>query len=169
MGGQSLNFYTPEVDSPFAAADDDPPTFSVGVAVPKAYGAHLHGTNIHMSVWSEETSETSSCGRIIPSPEAPTPSSCSRPSWRTSARGPLTSRRANTNDRHYHRRQRWPARAPMQESPSAPGARKQSIWADRPRVIAVSGATAPKAVTVSEPGGGAGSGTVHARAPCWPA
>jgi hypothetical protein len=51
MGGQSLNFYTPEVDSPFAAADDDPPTFSVGVAVPKAYGAHLHGTNIHMSVW----------------------------------------------------------------------------------------------------------------------
>jgi hypothetical protein len=51
MGGQGLSFYTPENDSPFSAADDDPPTFSVGVAVPKAYGAHLHGTNVHMNVW----------------------------------------------------------------------------------------------------------------------
>jgi hypothetical protein len=51
MGGRSLNFYTPEDDSPFAAADDDPPVFSVGVAVPKAYAAHAHGTNVHMNVW----------------------------------------------------------------------------------------------------------------------
>jgi hypothetical protein len=51
MGGQSLNFYTPEDDSPFAALDDDRPAFSVGVAVPKAQGAHLHGTNVHMYVW----------------------------------------------------------------------------------------------------------------------
>jgi hypothetical protein len=51
MGGHSLNFYTPKNDSPFAAADDDPPAFSVGVAVPKAYGAHAHGTNVHMDVW----------------------------------------------------------------------------------------------------------------------
>ena len=51
MGGKGLNFYTPENDSPFAAADDDPPAFSVGVAVPKAYGAHANGTNVHMNVW----------------------------------------------------------------------------------------------------------------------
>jgi hypothetical protein len=51
IGGQGLNFYTPQNDSPFAGADDDPPAFSVGVAVPKAYGAHAHGTNVHMSVW----------------------------------------------------------------------------------------------------------------------
>jgi hypothetical protein len=51
IGGKGLNFYTPEDDSPFAALDDDPPAFSVGVAVPKAYGAHMHGTNVHMYVW----------------------------------------------------------------------------------------------------------------------
>lgn len=51
IGGKSLGFYTPENDSPFAPADDDPPTFSVGVAVPKAYGAHANGTNVHLSVW----------------------------------------------------------------------------------------------------------------------
>jgi hypothetical protein len=51
MGGQSLTFYTPQSDSPFARADDDPPVFSVGVAVPKAYAAHAHGTNVHMNVW----------------------------------------------------------------------------------------------------------------------
>lgn len=51
IGGQSLNFYTPQDDSPFAALNDDPPAFSVGVAVPKAYGAHQHGTNVHMQVW----------------------------------------------------------------------------------------------------------------------
>lgn len=51
MGGQSLTFYTPEDDSPFAALNDDPPAFSVGVAVPKAAGAHQHGTNVHMYVW----------------------------------------------------------------------------------------------------------------------
>jgi hypothetical protein len=51
MGGKGLNFYTPKDDSPFAAVDDDPPAFSVGVAVPKAYGAHMHGTNVHMYVW----------------------------------------------------------------------------------------------------------------------
>ena len=51
MGGQSLNFYTPERDSPFAVLDDDPPAFSVGVAVPKAQGAHKNGTNVHMYVW----------------------------------------------------------------------------------------------------------------------
>jgi hypothetical protein len=54
MGGQGLSFYTPD-DSPFTAADNDPPAFSVGVAVPKAYGAHLHGTNIHMNVWERRS------------------------------------------------------------------------------------------------------------------
>lgn len=51
MGGDSLSFYTPEDDSPFAALNDDPPAFSVGVAVPKAQGAHANGTNVHMYVW----------------------------------------------------------------------------------------------------------------------
>lgn len=51
MGGKSLNFYTPKDDSPFAAVNDDPPAFSVGVAVPKAYAAHANGTNVHMNVW----------------------------------------------------------------------------------------------------------------------
>lgn len=51
MGGESLSFYTPRDDSPFAALNDDRPAFSVGVAVPKAQGAHLHGTNVHMYVW----------------------------------------------------------------------------------------------------------------------
>lgn len=51
MGGESLTWYTPEDDSPFAALDDDRPAFSVGVAVPKAQGAHINGTNVHMYVW----------------------------------------------------------------------------------------------------------------------
>jgi hypothetical protein len=51
MGGVSLNFYTPEDDSPFAALNDDRPAFCVGVAVPKAQGAHANGTNVHMYVW----------------------------------------------------------------------------------------------------------------------
>jgi hypothetical protein len=51
MGGESLTFYTPKDDTPFAALNDDVPAFSVGVAVPKAQGAHLHGTNVHMYVW----------------------------------------------------------------------------------------------------------------------
>lgn len=55
MGGDSLNFYTPEDRSPFAAINEDPPAFAVGVAVPKAYGAHLHGTNVHMYVWDKGT------------------------------------------------------------------------------------------------------------------
>ena len=55
MGGESLTFYAPEDDSPFAALDDDRPAFSVGVAVPKAQGAHAHGTNVHMHVWDRGT------------------------------------------------------------------------------------------------------------------
>src|SRR4051794_24655129 len=51
MGGESLTWYTPEDDSPFAALNDDHPAFSVGVAVPKAQGAHINGTNVHMYVW----------------------------------------------------------------------------------------------------------------------
>jgi hypothetical protein len=51
MGGETLTWYTPEDDSPFAALNDDRPAFTVGVAVPKAQGAHLHGTNVHMYVW----------------------------------------------------------------------------------------------------------------------
>jgi hypothetical protein len=51
MGGESLTWYTPEDDSPFGALNDDRPAFSVGVSVPKAQGAHLHGTNVHMYVW----------------------------------------------------------------------------------------------------------------------
>ena len=50
LGGESLSWYTPEDDSPFAALNDDPPTFSVGVGVPKAQGAHQHGTNVHLHV-----------------------------------------------------------------------------------------------------------------------
>ena len=51
MGGESLTWYTPQDDSPFAALNDDPAAFSVGVAVPKYAGAHQHGTNVHMYVW----------------------------------------------------------------------------------------------------------------------
>lgn len=51
LGGEMLTWYTPQDDSPFAALDNDPPTFSVGVGVPKAQGAHQNGTNIHMYVW----------------------------------------------------------------------------------------------------------------------
>jgi hypothetical protein len=51
MGGESLSWYKPENSSPFAELNSDPPSFSVGVAVPKAQGAHLHGTNIHMHIW----------------------------------------------------------------------------------------------------------------------
>lgn len=51
LGGESLTWYTPEDNSPFAALNDDRPTFSVGVAVPKAQGAHQHGTNVHMYIW----------------------------------------------------------------------------------------------------------------------
>lgn len=51
MGGNSLGFYTPQDDSPWAALNDDPPAFSIGVAVPKAQGAHVNGTNVHMYVW----------------------------------------------------------------------------------------------------------------------
>jgi hypothetical protein len=51
LGGETLSWYTPEDDSPFAALNDDPPSFSIGVAVPKAQGAHQNGTNVHMYVW----------------------------------------------------------------------------------------------------------------------
>jgi hypothetical protein len=51
LGGESLTWYTPEDDSPFAPLNDDPPAFTVGVAVPKAQGAHQHGTQVHMYVW----------------------------------------------------------------------------------------------------------------------
>jgi hypothetical protein len=51
MGGETLSWYTPREDSPFAALDQDRPTFSVGVGVPKAQGAHTNGTNVHMYVW----------------------------------------------------------------------------------------------------------------------
>jgi hypothetical protein len=51
MGGESLTWYTPEDNTPFARLNDDQPAFSVGVAVPKAQGAHLHGTQVHMYVW----------------------------------------------------------------------------------------------------------------------
>ena len=33
------------------ASNDDPPAFSVGVGVPKAQGAHQHGTHVQMYVW----------------------------------------------------------------------------------------------------------------------
>src|SRR4051812_43861783 len=52
MGGDSLPFYTPEDDSPFAALNDDRPAFGVGVSVPRANGAHMYGTNVHMYVWN---------------------------------------------------------------------------------------------------------------------
>lgn len=51
MGGETLSWYTPRDDSPFASLDQDRPTFSVGVGVPKAQGAHTNGTNVHMYVW----------------------------------------------------------------------------------------------------------------------
>jgi hypothetical protein len=52
IGGETLSWYTPPADdSPFAMLDDDPPTFTVGVGVPKAQGAHANGTNVHMLVW----------------------------------------------------------------------------------------------------------------------
>jgi hypothetical protein len=51
IGGETLSWYTPEDNSPFAALNDDPPTFGIGVGVPKAQGAHQNGTNIHMCVW----------------------------------------------------------------------------------------------------------------------
>lgn len=51
MGGETLSWYTPREDSPFAALNNDRPSFSVGVGVPKAQGAHQNGTNVHMYVW----------------------------------------------------------------------------------------------------------------------
>ena len=51
MGGETLSWYTPRDDSPFAALDEDPPTFAIGVGVPKAQGAHANGTRVHMYVW----------------------------------------------------------------------------------------------------------------------
>lgn len=51
IGGETLSWYTPEDNSPFASLNDDPPTFSIGVGVPKAQGAHQNGTNVHMYVW----------------------------------------------------------------------------------------------------------------------
>jgi hypothetical protein len=51
MGGETLSWYTPEDNSPFAALDDDPPSFTIGVGVPKAQGAHQNGTNVHLYVW----------------------------------------------------------------------------------------------------------------------
>lgn len=51
MGGESLTWYTPRDESAFASLDDDPPTFAVGVGVPKAQGAHANGTNVEMYVW----------------------------------------------------------------------------------------------------------------------
>jgi hypothetical protein len=51
MGGETLTWYAPEDDSPFATLNDDRPSFSIGVGVPKAQGAHQHGTNVHMYVW----------------------------------------------------------------------------------------------------------------------
>jgi hypothetical protein len=55
IGGETLVWYTPEDDSPFAALDDDPPTFSIGVNVPKAQGAHANGSNVQMHVWDRES------------------------------------------------------------------------------------------------------------------
>ncbi len=51
LGGESLTWYTPRDETPFAALDDDPPAYSIGVGVPKAQGAHQNGTNVHMHVW----------------------------------------------------------------------------------------------------------------------
>lgn len=51
MGGETLSWYTPQEDSPFASLNNDRPSFSVGVGVPKAQGAHQNGTNVHMYVW----------------------------------------------------------------------------------------------------------------------
>jgi hypothetical protein len=51
MGGETLTWYTPEDRSPFAQLNDNPPTFSIGVGVPKMQGAHQHGTGVHMYVW----------------------------------------------------------------------------------------------------------------------
>jgi hypothetical protein len=51
LGGESLTFYTPQDNSPFAGLNEDQPAFSVGVAVPRAQAAHANGTNIHMYVW----------------------------------------------------------------------------------------------------------------------
>jgi hypothetical protein len=51
LGGEALTFYTPEDNSPFAELEDDRPAFAVGVAVPRAQGAHANGTNLHMYVW----------------------------------------------------------------------------------------------------------------------
>jgi hypothetical protein len=47
LGGESLDFYTPQHSPP-----GERPALKVGVAVPKAYGAHMHGTNVHMYVWN---------------------------------------------------------------------------------------------------------------------
>ena len=55
LGGETLSWYTPRDDSPFVALNDDPPSFCVGVGVPKAQGAHQNGTNVHMYVWDRGT------------------------------------------------------------------------------------------------------------------
>jgi hypothetical protein len=51
MGGETLSWYTPQDNSPFASLNNDRPSFCVGVGVPKANGAHTNGTNVEMYVW----------------------------------------------------------------------------------------------------------------------
>lgn len=51
MGGETLTWYTPQDNSPFAPLNDDSPAFTVGVSVPKLRGAHTNGSNVHMDVW----------------------------------------------------------------------------------------------------------------------
>ncbi|MBY8341627.1 hypothetical protein LXH13_32430 [Streptomyces spinosirectus] len=59
MGNDLSGYFTPDNDSPFAALDDDPPDFSVGVFVPKfSGGGQGNGTAIHMYVWDRGTTRT---------------------------------------------------------------------------------------------------------------
>ena len=51
----NFEYFTPRDDSPFSALDDDKPTFSVGVTVPKFAGTGDGEVTLHMYVWDRGT------------------------------------------------------------------------------------------------------------------
>lgn len=51
-GGQGLNFFTPSSsDDPFDLLDDDKPTFSVGVSIPKFAASGGGNVVVHLYTW----------------------------------------------------------------------------------------------------------------------
>jgi hypothetical protein len=48
--GQQAEYFVPREDSPFSVLDDDPPTFAVGVSLPKYFGGGGGLITVHMYV-----------------------------------------------------------------------------------------------------------------------